>query len=170
MKSQSLRTLALLLCGTAVLPLLVSCGGVKEEVSNASATTAETQAAETEPARQKDSVPDGFTFGGRTITFFTRDGLRKSDVDGGGELSGDLVEDAVYARNQTVEDRLNVKISVISDPGNWKDAGAVMESSILAGDDAWQVVFTSGNSAIQSSRDYLFQDVSALKYINRLVQ
>ena len=41
-----------------------------------------------------------------------------------------------------------------------------MEQNILAGDNLWQIVLTTGNAAISSSRDYLFQDVSGNKYLD----
>jgi len=118
-------------------------------------------------AGAKDNIPDDFTMNGKTVGIYSRgDNMRLYDIDGGGEETGDMVYDAVYRRTRSVEDRLDVKFNIMCIDGKWADFGNGMEQNILAGDDTWQIIFTTGNAAIQSSRDYLFQDLSGNKYID----
>ncbi len=161
----------------AMIVTLASCGsgGAKEEAANATNTTAlaETEAKDDTPGQTdrkdvKDALPDSLNFGGKKIGIFTRNAstIRPYDVDGGGEESGDLVKDAVYRRNRSVEERLNVTLDVTASNETWQTVGQIMESNILSGDDTWQIYFTQGNASFSSKRDYLFQDLSTNRYID----
>ena len=169
MKKSVSLLLALLMLA---LPMAAcSDGGSSADDSTAAADT--TAAVETEPVETgrssvKDNLPADLDFGGKTIGVYMRPGtsFRNLDFDGGGEESGDVVYDAVYQRTRSVEDRLKVKLVATEGPSAWKDFGNAMEQNIMAGDDVWQIVCTSGNAAIQSSRDHLFQDLSDAKYID----
>lgn len=53
------------------------------------------------------------------------------------ELNGDVLSDAVYERNKSVEDRFNVKLNFISDA--YGTMTNTVKSSVLAGDDEYQL-------------------------------
>jgi hypothetical protein len=57
------------------------------------------------------------------------------------ELTGDVLDDAIYNRNRTVEERFNIKI-VTHPIGNANNSNIleVADKSILAGDDAYQLL------------------------------
>ncbi|MBE6561328.1 MAG: hypothetical protein E7662_09380 [Ruminococcaceae bacterium] len=167
------KTLAALLASLMLVVPMAACsdGGddtpAGGDTSAAETTTGETTPAETGRADVKDNIPDDFNLNGKTLGIYMRAGsIRKYDFDGGGEESGDVIFDAVYQRTRTVEDRLKFKFELTEVSGKWQDFGTGMEQNIMAGDDVWQIVFTTGNAAIQSSRDHLFQDVSQNKYID----
>jgi len=168
---------ALLASLMLALPL-ASCSGDTPDVPAAEDTTTagETETtlpAETAPlvtgrADAKDNLPATLDLGGKSIGVFTDDAasVRHYDVDGGGEESGDVVKDAVYRRNRSVEERLKVKLDITAMPGAYKTVGNTMEQNILAGDDTWDLYFGRGNGTLQAKRDHLFLDLADSKYID----
>jgi len=132
------------------------------------ADTGETAPAVTGRADAKDNLPADLDFGGLTVGIFTRDAasIRPYDVDGGGEESGDVIFDAVYARNRAVEERLKVTLEVTASPEAYKTVGNMMEQNILAGDDTWDLYFAQGMVTLQAQRDHLFLDLSQNEYID----
>ena len=65
----------------------------------------------------KDSLPDDLDFNGEIINIHVRgndDSMLEFYSEG---ENGDIVNDVIYRRNATVEDRLNVNINVIPRPG-----------------------------------------------------
>lgn len=165
------RTLAALLAALMLIPALVACSDDATTPADTTAadTTvpAETTPAVTERKDAKDNLPDGLNFGGAEVKIHTRGGQnRHQDIDGGGEETGDLVKDAVYAKARKVEERLGVKLVVSENTQGYKQLGAEVEAAVLAGDDTWQLIATSSNATVQFSRDYLWQPVQDNKYLD----
>lgn len=72
----------------------------------------------------EDNIPDQLDFGGRQITLFvTNSGEQNAFIGGPDSLTGEIVGDAVYTRNSTVEERLNVDL--VFHPMNSIDGGNV---------------------------------------------
>ena len=109
----------------------VACGGASKETET-EAKNAETQgeAQETETEIEEDSrlsvkddIPADLNFANasdNTVTFFVRDNTEmfkyEMDVD---EITDNTLWDAIYRRNDTVETRLGVEITTISQSGAW---------------------------------------------------
>ena len=163
------RLLAALLCALMLVPTMAACsdqGDTPVDPSAADTTVAEdTVAAETDRKDAKDNLPEGLNFNGKEVVIFTGT-TRNIDIDGSGAETGDLVNDTVYQKARSVEERLGVKLNVILDSSAYKDRGTTMESTILAGDDVWAIVFSSSNATVQFSRDYLFQTVQDNQYLD----
>ena len=82
------------------------------------------------------------------------------------EESGDLLEDAVYYRNRTVEERFNVKFERVLYPAEWS-RGMDGEKNILAGDDAFDLMTCHARIAFMYVNRHLVVDIiSALPYVN----
>ena len=170
------RTFAALLAALMLSSALVACSGGSDNTPAADDTAADTTAVETtapltpeeERLATKDSLPADLNLKGLAVNIITREAssIRPYDVDGGGEESGDIVKDAVYMRNRKVEERLNVKFNVTASTETWQNVGKLMEATVLAGDDTWNLYFAQGNMSYSSKRDYLFQDLSQNKYID----
>ncbi len=133
---KSKKHLALLLA-LLQLTAMTACGAETVETAD----TAATAAAETEPAETElsDSV-ETVDYGGQTFTILAR-GAFSYEFDS--ELTGEVLDDAVFNRNQTVEERFNV--SIVTEPYAEEKGSAanVLEpanNSILAGDDAYQLL------------------------------
>ena len=143
------RLLALLL----VLCLLVPLAGCGEKqpaekpagtnASDASAPDSEAQPEEAEETSPylNDDLPEDLSFGGAAVNVFGWSGPAKPEffVD---EPNGDVVNDAIYSRNLTVEERLDVKLSYQLEPGNstyMNDWMRLLSASITAGAGAYDI-------------------------------
>ncbi len=99
-------------------------------------TTAETTLSAAEKrAATEDSLPDGLDFGGESVHIFAREETPFDYEMGVPELTGDVVNDAIYERNLAVSERLNVSISV--DPTAAGNAQEAIRKYVLAGDDVY---------------------------------
>ena len=101
------RILATLLASLMLLPTLAACGEVEDPVD----TTPPSQSTgnEEEGTILTDDLPADLKYKGEKITFIS---VNEMDYD---DLTGDVVEDAVYERNKAVEERLGVEINVIQE-------------------------------------------------------
>jgi len=135
------RTASIALTLAILTGLLASCGGDTPAVD----TTGSTEQTTAEAAETRDSLPPDLNFGGEVINIL----CRTSDmVEWANELyvaedDGDIVNSAVYARNRTVEERLNVKLNYIEMDGQWNvmtDFMNAVKNSVNAGDQAYDLV------------------------------
>lgn len=138
-------TVVLLVILTVALTVLTACGGesVPADETAAAATSAVTdvEVLSGRPAA-KDSVPN-LDLGGRTYTVMIR-----NDMDGANiykleydaeEENGDVLNDAVYARNRYVEERLNCEFTTFGESGVWSTRETYMNKLngfAMAGDDS----------------------------------
>ena len=99
--------------------LLTSCGGAPAEETTSDTTAADV---ETTPAETETSVDDFFKVaaednGGKTFSLLTTE-TQSYEYDAE-ELSGDVVNDAVYERNLAVEELLGIDFNFVYKPGDW---------------------------------------------------
>ena len=101
------RTLAILLASLMLLPALAACG----EVDDPSDTkpSSQTTSSEDDDSIPPDKLPADLKYNKEKINFIS---ANQMDYD---DLTGDVVEDAVFERNKAVEERLNVEINVIQE-------------------------------------------------------
>jgi len=163
------RIFALLLAALLLLPALISCN--KPPAGPADTSSAETTApAESpDPTDRKnamDSIPDTFSMNGATVGVLTRNTYRAYDWDGGALVDSDVMAQAVRKRTDTVQERLQVRFETTELELGWSDYGTAVEENILAGDDTWDIILAASNSSLYFGRDYLFQDVSDLQYLD----
>ena len=138
-------TTTLLLC--AILLSMAACGNEVKETTgtetNADTTAvADNTETESETELTRENTPDDLPekdFGGKTFTIFmdsTFIGYTTYD-----ELSGDAMEDAIYNRNSKVSDRFNVDF-VCMDGGSYDDVSKAVNTAVLAGEGAYDVVMS----------------------------
>ena len=125
-------------CGSENAPGEVTTGG--------DVTTAENGGESTE-AGSRDAVPSAITknmnFKGETVTFLTRDTDEFINEIKADEETGDTVNDAIYARNMIVEDKLRVKIEVVSRAGSYgphTQFNSDVVKEVMAGDTPYDVI------------------------------
>ena len=101
------RTLAILLASLMLLPTLAACGDAEDPAD----TTPPSQVTSSDEDDDipDDELPDNLNYNKEKITFIS---ANEMDYD---DLTGDVVEDAVYERNKAVEERLGVVINVIQE-------------------------------------------------------
>ena len=159
-----------------MLGTLVSCNSNTQNDTSSTITSAnntsggtengENMSDETARANTKDSLPADLDFDGLSVNIHSFQN-EEYDIIGMGEVSGDTIYDAVYYRTLSVAERLNVEIEwADSATMSWSDYSSELDTVIMAGDDAWQIVYAMGNATIQKSRDNLFVDLSAPAYID----
>ncbi len=121
--------------------------------------------AETTTPKQ-DNLPDGLDYGQQEIRIISRD----SDWVRGeiyiGEITGDLINDAVYNRDVAVEDRLNVKIKSYEIAGvdNYAVSNAV-RNSVKAGTDDYDILANSVYSTIMYTAENIFRNLYDCEYL-----
>ena len=125
------KFLVLLLAALLVLSL-VACNnstGTETQAPDTETKAPETQGGEDvrydasfDRSSVTDDIPTSLKYNGETVTFFVREGQElwkyEMDVD---EIMNDTLYDAIYYRNKTVEERLGITITTISQPGAYDD-------------------------------------------------
>ena len=163
--------LALLLLGGA----LASCGESAVESGNPTETNASpvTEAApETEEgnirAGIKDTLPDNLDFGGKTFTIFYANDTAQGDyIEGPEEQTGDIVDDAILACTQAVEERLNVDVQFNhDDTAAWNTVTGIVQKQIMAGDSTNDVFYGQQYGMAQLVLKGGFVNVNDLEYID----
>ena len=142
MKSAALRRISLTLAAILAVGQLAACGSTatpdntgNSDTTAADAETTSAEPVETERADIKDNLPDK-DLGGASYTILARTGF-EYEISAESE-NGDVLNDAVYKRNTTVEDRFNVKIKpVYQDQGNFNQH---LRSSVMSNTGAYDLV------------------------------
>lgn len=137
------RIVSCLLLTAMLTAAVTSCAAAGPEAPAVTDTAAQ-PAAETEVLRENypDTLPEGLDFEGAAVNIFCR-----SDTPWYEEMyaeqDGEVVNDAVYMRNAVTEERLNVKLGFISEPGiggNTNTFFNKIRSAVGAGDNAYDIV------------------------------
>ena len=140
------RTLALLLTLLMIAPSVISCSESTTNAPEETQSSAETPAAEegtageeTEAdARLECTVPADLDFAGESVGILSfRDDAVNYYISAT-ETNGELLNDAVFASNQTVMEELNCVFDFIDngsiDPGN-------LQNAVAAGDEIYDIVY-----------------------------
>lgn len=179
---KSTRILAwLLACFMAAGLISCSSGGTNEETS--SADTAEPTVSDTvgvpeeipeEPqgngrSEVEDSLPDMMDFEGLEIRVFSRGGDKDTLMEfSAEEMTGDVVNDAVFSRNLAVQERLNVKMNLILDTGLSRHSGAgdTIRASVTAGSDDYDLIGNAMYNTMPLVVDNMFLPLNNLPYLD----
>ncbi len=149
---------------------LFSCGDTAKTpaVTTEADTAPVTEAVETEPVYEPDDLPEELDFGGVTTHIFGWEGAANVEffVE---EADGDIVNDAIFERNRTVEERLNVALTYTLVPGAFDDRAAWVKQvtqSAMAGDGANDIVAGYSMSGATLANNRLLIDLMELEYID----
>ena len=159
MRSKRLLTLLL-----AAMLLTTACAS--GETAETETTAADTAAVETEPVETeiKDSLPEadleGYAY--RMLIFGDAERLAQTWSE---ELNGEIINDAVYNKLTRVEERFNTEITNNDNLGV-VDSVDVAKQTILAGDDAFDLVQGHDISMAQASMQSLFYNLYDVPYLD----
>ena len=172
MKKLLLLTLALMLC----LPTFAACGESREnadlppEQQNSAAAGVPEIAAEAEPAEEtafaSPELPEDADFGGTTFTVIYPNWSLYEFYLSSEELNGEVMNDAMVLRNQTVDEKLNVEITFIT-KGYIDTILAEVKSAVSAGDGVYDMAVThciNGLQGLLSSA--LIYDWNKIPYVD----
>ena len=81
-----------------------------------------------------------------------------------GAENGDVINDAFYKANKTVEDRFNINISIIESV--YDSSEKAMKAAIKSGDDAFDLAFGHDYGTGAASLEGLFVDIHTLNYLD----
>lgn len=156
----------LLLC--AIVTSTLACG----ETADDSDVTTEGGSSETTTAEVtgRDAVSDNLPdkdYNGATFTILNRTGF---EYEFTAEETGDVLDDAIYNRNITVEDRFNIKLETYTVDCNWGDEATafnnMLRSSIMAGDGAFDLVAGYAATIPSIVADGIFMNWNELDYVD----
>lgn len=124
----------------AQLLALASCGGETVETQGSVQSDTSTPTVGTEETEPQPDLPD-VTFGGAEYTVYRWSNADNVDLHthfeyDAEELTGELLNDAIYNRNQVIEEQYDVTISVL---GDWEPS-ARLKTDVTAGDTPYQVI------------------------------
>ena len=161
----------LLACLTVGSAVLTSCGDTADSgsvsttaaVDEQTAAVTELETTEEDVRRAvSDNVPE-FDFGGAAFRTITQDST-VNDI-WVGEETGDVLDDAIYARNRTVEERFNITIpEVLAVP--FGEISGHIKKSVSAGDDAYDLVIGQMEQTGQDALGGYFMNWYDLPYVN----
>ena len=145
------RTLALLIAMLVSLPVLVSCGGTAAETEPPDTAPADTVPAETETTRLSDDLPETDLDGWTMRILSHSDHLSTEDTFYAYELTGEVVNDAIYERDIAVKERFNCEFT-LTPGGEWAKDVTMLTNSVHAGsrdyDVSFLLPFATGGSVI----------------------
>ncbi len=111
-----------------------------------------------------DNLPDDLDFGGKTINIYVRGDNLSTEYDA--ENDGDVVNDAIYKRNITVENRLNVNLNFFANTGTdlWNERNKYVDtvrSSVMTNDGSIDLVAALSYMAPYMAQEGLFYNLLA---------
>lgn len=111
-----------------------------------------------------DNIPIGTDLKGATVKIYVRGDTLESEFDC--EESGDVVDDAIYYRNQSIEERLNVELEIFCNTSDdfWGDRNIYMDtvrSSVLANDGSIDIA-----AGLSNIMPYLAQEGMFVNLLN----
>jgi hypothetical protein len=147
--------------------IAASCGPAKEGNSNENQTEGETQASENPAAADfAPGLPES-GFGGETINFLVRGGddYEWDAIDiYAAEETGDVVNDAIYRRNRTVENRYDV--SIAETPVSVNDGNNTVNRIVKSGDMSCHAVVANGIESFAMATNNLLLDLHEIPYVS----
>ena len=127
--------------------------------------TTESISAETLRSETKDSLPEK-DYNGAQFTILYRNEWAYEFLSE--EQNGDILNDAIYARNRTVEDRFNIKFNMLGLPGTYDSAEfkTAVNNSVLAGDSEYDLIAGYQANMITPAMEGYFMNIYDMPYID----
>ena len=176
------RILALVMATLMLVGAAVACGKTEEPAATtaaadqggaADATTAATEATTENPYDEngylKSSLPE-LNFNGETVTILWWTDVEKPEfvVE---EVTGDLVNDAIYQRNMNVQETLNVTFAWDSTKGQYNDGVGAAYAKYVgngynAGDTTWDLMAAHSRTMALTAMYGYCADLMQLDYLD----
>ncbi|MBR5445006.1 MAG: extracellular solute-binding protein [Clostridia bacterium] len=156
------KQLTLLLAALMVSSVTACAGGEAETETAPETTPAETMPAETELTA---SLPDK-TFDGAEVMFLTShnsgyDWYSSYEIYAA-EMNGQLINDAVFTRNQQIEELLDIRIAETK----LENVHNVAKETLIAGDTQFDVVMPYINNTISLATQGLLMDLNTIPVLD----
>ena len=136
------RVLSLLLAALLLAPL-VSCANAKDDPDAPAANPGADPAAdapeeaEDEP-KYLDALPETLDYGGYEVTFLSSEETKSIELDEETDDISDVVNEAYWRRNRSLEERLNVKL-VLGEKTGYGGFNSAATQAVTAGSDEYDL-------------------------------
>ena len=166
MTSTSLRISTLLLILLMLIPAAAGCGGAaSDDDSVTPVTSASGDTSETDAGEYVDTRFVGVNFNGKEFRVQTSvdayDATNANEfIAGSGEENGEVVNDAVFKRNLTVEELLNVKLKFTESEYTYSTAEGEIRKIVMAGDDLFDLIINDVRSVIALTDENIVWNVA----------
>ena len=161
------KLFSILLAALFTFNLTACASDASDDIVTETGTTVSETTTELSDADSRRLVSDDLEtvdFGGREFNILSRTNFT---YEFDAEQTGDIVDDAVYNRNRTVEERFNVDIITHAyGEGNMANVLEVSDKSILAGDDAYQLISAYTYLAATGSTNLNYMNWYEMPHIN----
>ena len=166
-----MKLLSLFLVFIMLLTCIVACGtdnGKKSTEGVDTTTQSEDDTAELDTIDIRRAIPDdlpNINYNGKAFRILARERSDfVNDIGANLEETGDIVNDSVYSRNMTVEERFNIKIMADHASG---DPNVKLKNTVFANEDAYDIMLgqaiETGNASIDGNFVDWYKD---LPYVN----
>ncbi len=170
LKQRILRSVCLLLALMLTVPLIACADQGQDQNTTTEATTAAEGPATTvvdEVTEINDDIPAGTDLGQEELNILC--GEDKTDFTfESDQLSGDTVEEEVYARNIAVEERLNVKLNWLATASDWTNKNDFTNKAYndYSSDGIYDIIAGYSLTGAMMTVKCVLQDISAYPVIN----
>ena len=159
------RHLSVLLLLSLIMANLASCGGSAPSADTTAASGGDPAAADTTAASDEYDFPD-IDLGGKSFV------IANSETGSWGhyyhvdfeEATGDALDDAVFTRNRSLEEKFNLKLEIFEE--NIDTLYSTLQTAILAGDDMCDIAYVRSNKLATMITDGYLYDLSTLDGLN----
>ncbi len=169
------KTLIFILVCLMLVSSLAACSSPDVDQSSDTTTAAPVQTEDdgtTAPTTDADgyllnSLPDDLNFDGETIHILTWDTQQPEfTVE---SLTGEVVNDAIYSRNEMVQSQLNVELAFTEEPGSVNHQTNFVnfvQRTVSAGEQVYDIIATySRTSGTLALEGYLY-DLNSVQYLD----
>lgn len=180
---KTLKSCAVLLLAAMLLPACAQDKTNTPDTSPANPSVTNTPAEDTtelDPnarANHFDNLPADINFNGETVTSLFRGVM--SDVSGekggywiindvcGSDNIGETVSDAVWERNATVSERLNINLQwVPTDGGSLSADQTIFKQTVMTADDTFHFFLATGNTSSQAGLTNYMRDLTNMPNVD----
>lgn len=144
--------------------LLAGCGSepTPDETETVPAETESEPSGDSTAEREKEIVFEERDYGGYAFRMLTRPDEYVLEVYIP-EITGDIVNDAVFNRNASIEELYNIVFQISESSSQWETDGLM---GILAGEDEYDLIFTHARCAFTYAQNGAVMDWRTLPHVN----
>ena len=169
MKNLKIFVLVLFLCAAVFLPLASCSNAPNEKPSPNLAATSEgatdEESASAEKSFVSDRLPDDLDFGGETFRIWGREVdnvFYDTEWEFAEEITGEVFNDAMYARELAVNGRLNINIEKTLTTMSYQNA----YKAVKAGDDSFDLLFANAYDVAAHGLEGIYLDLAKFPHID----
>ncbi|MCI8387834.1 MAG: hypothetical protein HFE63_05145 [Clostridiales bacterium] len=169
-KTRSLSILLAILMLSSTVCGTVSCGSEDnpnptDSTPPQSTDSISVESVETDRSQIKDELPVK-DYNGEDFTILYRDEWSYEFL--AEEQNGDIINDAIYARNSVVAERFNININLIGLPGTYNSNTfmTAVNNSVAAGDSDYDLITGYQANMITPAMEGYFMNIYDIPYIN----